>query len=261
MAVIFTLYMEDPRYAKHEYNILKTNQRHDLVLVNADGYLAGKVVDADGKPIERARVMIRAKEDPFSGYRYLPVNTNVHGEFELRHIKDSVVSIHVSDRKHRKIFKDIAVNQRDLVFALTPSEARPELTPEQQVKRSYSEACRERFKTLINQPAPELTVAEWLSGPPVSIEDLKGKTIALHFWTLNNIYHVQQIRLLNILQEAYRDKGLVCVAICPSTAAVETLKQHIAEESLSYSVGLDRLIDIAGAQGETFDQYAIGWGS
>ena len=262
MVVVFSLYVYDPPgYAQHEFKILKTNQQHDLVLVKADGYLAGKVVDADGKPIERARVMIRAKEDPFSGYRYPPGNTNVHGEFELRHIKDSVVSIHVSDRKHRKIFKDIVVNQRDLVFALTPAEVRPELTPEQQVKRSYSEACRERFKTLVNQPAPELSVAEWLSGPPVSIGDLKGRTIALHFWTLNHIHHVQQIRLLNILQEAYRDKGLVCVAICPSTAAAETLKGHIAEESLSYSIGLDQPIDIVSGEGETFDRYAIGWGS
>ena len=260
MAVVFRLYVHDPPgYAHHEFKILKTNQRHDLVLVKADGYLAGKVVDADGKPIERARVMIRGEEDPSSGYP--SANTDVHGEFELRHIKDSVVSLHVSDRKHRKLFKDIAVNQRDLVFALTPSEARPELTPEQQAKRSYSVACRERFKTLVNQPAPELSVAEWLSGPPVSIEDLKGRTIALHFWTLNHIHHVQQIRLLNILQEAYRDKGLVCVAICPSTAAVETLKGHIAEESLSYSIGLDQPIDIVSGEGKTFDRYAIGWGS
>ena len=262
MAVVFSLYVYDPPgYAQHEFKILKTNQRHDLVLVKADGYLAGKVVDADGKPIARARVMIRAKEDPFSGYRYPSANTNVHGEFELRHIKDSVVSLHVSDRKHRKIFKDIAVNQRDLVFALTPAEARPELTPEQQAKRSYSIACRERFKTLVNQPAPELSGAEWLSGSPVSIEDLKGRTVALHFWTLNHIHHVRQIRLLNILQEAYRDKGLVCVAICPSTAAVETLKGHIAEESLSYSIGLDQPIDIVSGEGKTFDRYAIGWGS
>ena len=78
---------------------------------------------------------------------------------------------------------------------------------------------------------------------------------------MNNINHVRQIRLLNILQEVYRDKGLVCVAICPSTAAVETLKGHIAEESLSYSIGLDQSIDIAGAEGETFDRYAIGWGA
>ena len=261
MAVIASMYIfDDPRYARHEFKILRTNQRHDLVLVKADGYLAGKVVDADGQPIERAWVRIRAKEDPFSGYRYFSARTNGYGEFELKHIKDSVVSIHVSDRRHRKAFEDIAVNQRDLVFTLTPADARPEPTPEQQAKRSYSEACRERFKTLVSQPAPNLTIAEWVSGPPISIDDLKGKTIALHFWALDHIHHAQQIRLLNILQEVYRDQGLVCVAVCPSTSAVETLKQHIAEESLSYSVGLDHSIDVTGAEGETFDRYAMSWG-
>ena len=261
MAVIASMYIfDDPRYARHEFKILRTNQRHDLVLVKADGYLAGKVVNADGQPIEGAWVRIRAKEDPSSGYRYFPASTNVHGEFELRHIKDSVVSIHVSDRRHRKTFEDIVVNQRDLVFALTSTEARPEPTPEQQAKRSYAQACRERFKTLVSQPAPELTVAEWLSGSPVSIEDLKGKTVALHFWTLEHIHHVQQIRLLNMLQEIYRDEGLVCVAICPSASAVETLKQHIAEGFLSYSIGLDLSIDVTGAQGETYDRYSMSWG-
>lgn len=266
MTVVVTLNIHHPGYANHEFKILKTNQQHDLVLVKADGYLAGKVVDADGKPIvERVRVMVRAREDSFSSYRYFPgALTNLQGEFELTHIKDPIVSIRVSDEtnlKTFKIFKDIAVNQRDLVLTLTPPKPRPEPTPEQQAERTYSQACRERFKTLVNQPAPELTVGEWVSGLPVSIEALKGKTIALHFWTLNNIYHTREIRLLNILQEVYRDKGLVCIAICPATAAVDTLKQHIAEESLSYSIGLDRSIDVVGAQGETFDRYAIGWGS
>ena len=133
------------------------------------------------------------------------------------------MSLHVRNKKYRRTFDDIAANQRDLVFALTPADARPEPTPEEQAERSYFETCRERFNTLVNRPAPQLTVAEWLSGPPVSIEDLKGKTIALHFWTLNHKHHVRQIRLLQILQEVYRDKGLVCVAICPAEAEIETI--------------------------------------
>ena len=270
MAVVFTLHIRHPGYAHHKFRILKTKQRHDLVLVKADGYLAGKVVDADGQPIvERVRVMIKAKEDPFFDYRYFPGSlTNLQGEFELKHIKDPIVSIQVSDEtnlKTLKIFKDITVNQRDQVLTLTPPEPKPELTPEQQAEReaqqSYVNAAEERVKTLVNQPAPELSVAEWLSGSPTSIEDLKGKTIALHFWALDNIHHVRQIRLLNILQEVYQDKGLVCVAICPAATVVETLKQHIAAESLPYSVGLDLSIDVVGARGETSDRYAIGWGA
>ena len=260
MAVVSTLYIHHPGHANHEFKILRTNQRHDFVLVKADGYLAGKVVDPDGQPIERAWVTIKGEEAPFSGYRHSPARTDVHGEFELRRIKDPVVSLHVSNKKYRKTFDDIAANQRDLVFALTPADARPEPASVKQAERSYSEACRERFKTLVNRPTPELTVAEWLSGPPVSIEDWKGKTIALHFWTLNHNHHVRQIRLLQILQEVYRDKGLVCVAICPAEAEIETIKRHIAEQSLSYSIGLDQPTAVVGAEGETFHQYAVGWG-
>ena len=154
------------------------------------------------------------------------------------------------------------MNQRDLVLTLTPPEPRPEPTPEQrserEVQRSYVNAAEERFKTLMNQPAPELNVTEWLSGSPTSIEDLKGKTIALHFWYSRSL-NVQQVRLLNILQEVYQEKGLVCITICPATVAVETVKQHITEQALSYPIGLDRPTAVLGAKGETFDRYAVGW--
>jgi len=114
---------------------------------------------------------------------------------------------------------------------------------------------------LVNQPAPELAVAEWLSDPPVSISDLGGKTIVLCFWDLSyEDHHVQWIRLLNLLQEVFGEKGLTCAAICPASTEVEEIKRHIAEQSLSYSVGLDRATAVAGANGETFDRYAIGWG-
>lgn len=262
MAVVYSLSIfDDPRYADHRFEILKTNQRHDLVLVKTDGYLAGKVVDAHGQPIEQVGVRVRGEANPFSGYQYPHTQTNLHGEFELKHIKDPVVSVRVINRKYRKTFENVAVNQRDLVLTLTSVDVRPEPTPEQQAKRSYSEACRERFKTLVSRTASQLTVTEWLSGSPISIEDLKGKTVALHFWSLNHTDHVRQIRLLNILQEIFRDQGLICVAICPATAAVETVRQHIAEESLSYSVGLDSPTEVVSAEGETFDRYAIGWGS
>ena len=264
-AVVLELDIDHPDYAHHAFKNLKTNQRHDLVLVKADGYLAGKVVDADDNPIERALVMVEAEEDPSSGYVYAGANTNVLGEFELKHIKDPIVSIYVGNRRDYKIFNDMAVNQRDLVLTLPPTEPKPEPTPEQQAQRkahrSYNESAEERFKTMVSQPAPELAVADWLSGPPASIGDLKGKTIVLYFWDLSYVDdHVQWIRLLNLLQEVYGGKGLVCVAICPAAVNVETIKQHIADQSLSYSIGLDRPTQVVGAQGENFDQYAIGSG-
>ena len=262
MAVIIELAIDHPEYAHHQFKILKTNQRHDLVLVKADGYIAGKVVDADGKPIERARVGVETEEESSSGYIYSGVRTNVQGEFELKHIKAPIVSINVSHDRSYKIFEDIAVNQRNLVLTLTPPEPRPEPTPEKRAEReaehSYFEAAEERAKTLVNQPAPELSIAEWVSGLPISIEGLKGKTVALHFWRSRSL-NVNQVRLLNVLQEVYRKKGLICITICPATTEVETVKRHIKEQSLSHSIALDQPTTIIGAKGETFDRYAIGW--
>ena len=262
MAVVIEVEIYHPEYAYHQFKILKTNQRHDLVLVKAEGYLIGKVVDADGKPIERARIGVETEEEPSSGYVYVGVSTNVQGEFELKHIKAPIVSINVSHDRNYKIFEKIAVNQRDLVLTLTPPEPRPEPTPaqraEREAQRSYVNAAEERSKTLVNQPAPGLSVTEWLSGSPISIGDLKGKTVALHFWRSRSL-NVQQVRLLNILQEVYRDKGLICITICSATVAVETVKQHITEQALSYPIGLDRPTAVLGAKGETFDRYAVGW--
>ena len=183
-AVVIQLHIFHPQYASHHFKLLKTNRRHDLVLVKAEGYIAGKVVDTDGNPIEWAWVNVKAEESP-SGYVYSPVRTNVQGEFELKHIKDSIVSMYVTNDRNNRTFEGIAVNQRDVVLTLTPPEFEPEPTPEQltrrKTQRAYIQDTEERFKTLINQPAPELAVGEWLSGPPVSVGDLKGKAIVLYF--------------------------------------------------------------------------------
>ena len=259
MNVILSLEVYHPDYARHRFEVLRTNRRHDLVLVKANGYIAGRVVDADGNPIQRATVMIDPQEDPISGILYPAVDTNGQGEFELEYIKDPTVSIYVGNDRGYRIFEDVKVNQRNLVLTLTPTEPGPAPTPEQKARRAYAEKSEERFKALVGKPAPELAVSEWLSGTPTSITTLKGKTIALYFWHLGSSDHIQSIRLLNILREAYREKGLVCVTICPAKTAIETVKRQIVEHSLTYPIGLDSPTDIAGAKGETFNRYAVGW--
>ena len=259
MAVVNEVDVYHPDYAVHQFKILQANQRHDLVLIKADGYIAGRVVDADGNPIQRATVMIDPQEDPISGILYPAVDTNGQGEFELEYIKDPTVSIYVSNDRGYRIFEDVKVNQRNLVLTLTPTEPGPAPTPEQKARWAYAEESEERFKALVGKPAPELAVSEWLSGTPTSIETLKGKTIALYFWHLGNSDHIQSIRLLNILREVYGEKGLVCVTICPAKTAIETVKRQIVEHSLTYPIGLDSPTDIAGAKGKTFNQYAVGW--
>ena len=131
---------------------------------------------------------------------------------------------------------------------------------EHQTHQMYAQEAEVRMEALMGVPAPELKVAKWLSGLPVSIGDLKGKTIALYFWDLSDSDNVLCIEVLNYLQKAYRKKGLVCIAVCPAAAEVEVAKRLIREKSLIYPVALDRGTKVIGARGETFDRYAVGWG-
>ena len=124
MVVLYNLHIYHPDYARHTFEILKTNQRHDLVLVKVDGYLAGKVVAADGEAVYRATVMTEPRKDPASGVVHRDVYTNGEGEFELKYIKDPEVSIYVGTNRQSQVFEGIKVNQRDLVFTLEPTDAR-----------------------------------------------------------------------------------------------------------------------------------------
>lgn len=258
MVVLYDLDIIHPDYAYHSFEILKTNQRHDLVLVKADGYIAGKIVDADGKPIFRATVAIDPQEDLATGVVYPAVATNGQGEFELKYLKDPTVSIDVGNDRDYKLFEDIKVNQRDLVLTLTPTKPSPALTPEQSARWAYEKELEERFKASVGKPAPELAVEEWLTGAVSSIGNLKGSTIALDFWESGNSDNIQSVRLLNVLHDIYEEKGLVCITIIPAREGGETVKQQIAEHSLRYSIGLDKPTEAAGANGETFDRYFIG---
>lgn len=129
-----------------------------------------------------------------------------------------------------------------------------------QAERMYTEESEARLKALMGAPAPELKVGKWLSGLPISIGNLKEKTIALYFWDLGDSDNLLCIDVLNFLQKAYRKQGLVCVAVCPAAADTEKIERLIAEQSIIYPVALDRKTKIAGARGETFHRYAVGWG-
>ena len=131
---------------------------------------------------------------------------------------------------------------------------------EQQTQQMYPQEAEVRLKALMGMPAPELKVAKWLSGSPVAIGDLKGKTIALYFWDLSDSENLLCIEVLNYLQKAYRKKGLVCIAVCPAATEVDVAMRLIKEKSLIYPIALDGSTKILGARGETFDRYAIGWG-
>ena len=182
---------------------MKTNQRHDLVLDKADGYLAGKVVAAAGEAVYHARVAIEPRKDPAAGAVRRPDYTNREGEFELKYIKGPEASIYVGTNRQSQVFEGVKVNQRDLVLTLDPIDAGSAPHPEWGSQWADAEEAERRLDALAGKPAPELAVEEWLSGSSASIGHLRGKTVALDFWAPDDSDNVQSVRLLNTLQEIY----------------------------------------------------------
>ncbi|MBI1923034.1 sigma-70 family RNA polymerase sigma factor [Candidatus Poribacteria bacterium] len=250
-----------PDYGHYEFRYIPTNQTQDFTLIKADQYLSGKVVDPDGNPVEKATVFV--DDDSGASERVNHVNvatdTNLQGEFHLKHILEERVPIYVGKGRTYRIIKDVKTNQEGVIFVLKADEssAPKPWTPEQEARRQYRQSADERLETMKGQPAPEFDVDRWVSGEPVRLAELKGKVVVLFFWSSGQVQDVEATRLLQVLHDVYGEKGLVCVAIHEPTDSVGELKELIAEKGLTFPNAVDKPIEAPGAKGVTFDRYAI----
>jgi RNA polymerase sigma-70 factor (ECF subfamily) len=225
--------------------------------------VSGRVVDEKGEPMPSVQISISR----WSRQRKFLVATNVgvtgsDGRFQavgLVEGEEYIIHANAASEEYYGAPSGpfTATAEMDDLADLVVKKLPPDLAAKQRAQNAYMNDIMKRSRTLTGQPAPELEVEEWLTGTPVSIRGLKGKTIALYFWEPAHLNYRQWVDLLNSLHQTYHEKGLVCAAVCAATAKVEKVKQHIAEQPLDYSVGLDRATDVVGALGKTFDRYAV----
>lgn len=93
----------------------------------------------------------------------------------------------------------------------------------------------------IGDKAPELTIAEWVSGQPVSIKEGKGKNIfVIEFWATWCGPCRESIPHLTELQKKHRKDGLIAIGI--SDEPVATVKPFVATMGgkMDYAVACDK---------------------
>ena len=263
-AVEVELNIDHSDYGYSQFWYVLTNQTQDFVLVKADGYLSGKVVDVDGNPVEKASVRVDRDDDgEASGHVNVGDRTNVDGRFDLKNLLvDETESIYVGKDKLYKIFQAVRMNQDDVVFVLEKSEepaVEKELTEEEKARWEYADKAQGRFEQQKGKPAPELDVARWLRGEPVTLEELKGRVVLLHFWSKRYPRSTEAIKLFNALQKVYGERGLVCISIHEFVDEADEVEKLAAEKNADYHIALDKESPVKGANGETFDRYAVAW--
>jgi protocatechuate 3,4-dioxygenase beta subunit/peroxiredoxin len=256
--------IKHPSYGNNTFYFIPTNQKQDFILEKPNGFLEGKVLDADGNPVANAGVSVQSRKHIWgyepSGHVNNDAQTDSQGKFRLRDLivnKTEDVYVYVRGIPG-KMFENVEMNRDDVVFVLKQEpEPKKELTPQERQMADYAKTTWPRFTELVGKPAPSLDVAEWINGQPVKLSDLKGKLVILNFWKSWGTLQIEPLRLFNSLQKEYGKKGLVCITIHEFTTQTDELKKFVANAGVSYSIAVDKKSSIAVADGMTFDKYGV----
>lgn len=120
------------------------------------------------------------------------------------------------------------------------------LTPEQVTRWNTLVGASFNFDRVrqIGCVAPELRGVEaWINSDPLTLEDQRGKVVALHFWAYGCINCVRNLPHYQGWHESFPESDLTIIGIhTPETEPekqVENLKKNIAERGIKYPVAFD----------------------
>ena len=113
-------------------------------------------------------------------------------------------------------------------------------------------------KLAIGDPAPELSVSQWIKGGPVDLASGKGKTIyVIDFWATWSEASRLAMPHLNALQKKYQDRGVVFVGLTDeSPSNVRPFVQKMGNQ-MDYAIGIDDRERVFRAYAAPFDQNGI----
>ncbi|TWU41464.1 Thiol-disulfide oxidoreductase YkuV [Novipirellula aureliae] len=117
---------------------------------------------------------------------------------------------------------------------------------------------RSRLSQLIGEPfafntvtrlypsAPELLAvpSDWIKGAPVTLDDLRGKVVAVHFYAFQCINCQRNLPHYQAWHDDYADRGLVVIGIqtpeTPSERDPNLVRKAAEREKIGYRILMDR---------------------
>jgi thiol-disulfide isomerase/thioredoxin len=84
----------------------------------------------------------------------------------------------------------------------------------------------------------------WLNSEPLTLDDLRGKVVAVDFWTYTCINWLRTLPYVRAWAEKYRDAGLVVIGVhtpeFPFEQDVDNVKRLVKELRVDYPVAMDK---------------------
>ena len=88
----------------------------------------------------------------------------------------------------------------------------------------------------------------WLSSPPLSKADLRGRVVLVNFWTYSCINWIRTLPHLRAWWDAYRDSGLVVIGVHTPEFDFEHDPDRVRRATRAFDIGYPIAVD---------DQYAV----
>jgi thiol-disulfide isomerase/thioredoxin len=105
-----------------------------------------------------------------------------------------------------------------------------------------NEDLRRRAATsLVGKPAPELDGMTWLNTEKSSmcLADFRGKYVLLDFWTTWCGPCHADFPTVKLVDQLYRDKGLVVVGVHDNSMPLDAIRADAAKEGLTFAIVAD----------------------
>lgn len=168
---------------------------------------------------------------------------------------------------NRSVSEAVALLETEVAFAserLKAIKATGTTEQKQYANRVFVELrdYQSRLK-LLGQPAPEISVKEWIRGEPTTLADLRGQVVLLEFWATWCKPCEQMFPKLNHLNTEYSERGLNVIALTrhylayrgtPEAQAEELalMRKMVDDHALTFRVGAsedEQTQDLYGAAG------------
>jgi len=208
----------------------------DLVLLKAESSVAGRVTDADGRPLVGVAVSCYG-----DGVGQKRTRTDAQGRYRfdgIPKVDELLVRASSADYGYdvRHPVKAGATDV-DLVLAQRPRVASG-LWP------------------LVGRPAPDLAIGTWLNTEPLDLKTLRGKVVLLHFWTMYSRPCLRSLTPLKSVQKQFPNR-LAIIAVHDRSVPEDEVKELIKDNGVTFPVAIVKSSEQDGWAGKTFRNYRV----
>lgn len=217
--------------------------------------------------ISRSREQIKTILDSDQQKRLNEIELWVQGLRSLLR-KDVIEKLGLTDQQQKQIQDAISNYQKEFQSLREKAQAGEPLAPlekkntelltaaQKSVQKILKPDQRSKWGVLLGKPldpmklgtvkfkAPELVgQGPWVNSRPLTLENLRGKVVALHFWTFGCSNCIHNYPSYHNWMKQFADKDVVLLGIHTPEGShehdVETLQKKAAENNLSFPILVD----------------------